>query len=237
MKLVVDAHTHTIASGHAYSTILENVAYAAKKGLELLGTTDHAPAMDGGTQPAYFINFGTLPRTIDGIEVRFGAELNIIDYDGNVDLDNFYLERMDYAIASLHPPCIPFGTLEQNTNAILKVMENPYVKILGHPGDPRYPIDCGAIVKKAEETETVIEINNASLTPGGFRKGSEVYIAEILGLCKKRGLPVILASDAHFATNIGSFENALKIIKETEFPEELIINRSVEMFKKCLKID
>ena len=229
MKFVIDAHTHTIASGHAYSTILENVDYASRNGIELLGITDHAPAMEGGTKPAYFLNFAAVPREISGLQLRMGAELNIIDYDGNVDLDKFYLEKMDYAIASLHPPCIPFGTLEENTNAILRAMENPYVKILGHPGDPRYPIDCKAIVDKSEETGTVIEINNASLIPDGFRKGSEVYISEILKLCKKKRVPVILASDAHFATKIGDFDYALKLIKEIDFPEELIINRSVEM--------
>ncbi len=237
MKFVLDAHTHTTASGHAYSTLIENVEYAANEGLELLGITDHAPAMEGGTQPAYFINFGVIPREIKGVQVRMGVELNIMDYDGNVDLDKFYLERMEYAVASMHPPCIPFGTMEENTNAILRVMENPYVKILGHPGDPRYPIDCKAIVDKSEETGTLIEINNASLKPGGFRKGSEVYIAELLGLCKKKGVPVILASDAHFATYIGHFEHCEKILEETNFPEELVVNRSVEMFKKCLKIN
>lgn len=237
MKFVLDAHTHTIASGHAYSTLLENVAYAADMGLELLGVTDHAPAMEGGTKSAYFLNFGTIPREINGIQLRMGAELNIMDYDGNVDLDKFYLERMDYAIASLHPPCIPFGNQDENTNAILKAMENPYIKILGHPGDPRYPIDCKAIVNKSEETGTMIEINDASLIPGGFRKGSELYITELLKLCKKKSLPVILASDAHFATHIGNFSNAVKLIEETNFPEELIINTSVEMFKKCLKIN
>ena len=61
MKFVLDAHTHTIASGHAYSTLLENVAYAADMGLELLGVTDHAPAMEGGTKPEFFLNFGTFP--------------------------------------------------------------------------------------------------------------------------------------------------------------------------------
>ena len=86
--------------------------------------------------------------------------------------------------------------MEENTNAVLKAMENPYVKILGHPGDPRYPIDCKAIVDKAVETETLIEINDASLIPNGFRKGSEVYIGEILKLCQKKNFPVILASDA-----------------------------------------
>ena len=236
MKYVLDAHTHTIASGHAYSTIMENAAYAAEAALELLGITDHAPAMAGGTQPSYFLNFSTIPREISGVEIYMGAELNIMDYDGNIDLDEFYLQRMDYAIASLHPPCIPFGTMEENTNAVLKAMENPYVKILGHPGDPRYPIDCKAIVDKAVETETLIEINDASLIPNGFRKGSEVYIGEILKLCQKKNFPVILASDAHFATHIGKFDNALRLINEAGFPEELIINRSKELFKNFLKL-
>lgn len=236
MKYVLDAHTHTIASGHAYSTIMENAAYAAEAGLELLGITDHAPAMAGGTQPSYFLNFSTIPREISGVEIYMGAELNIMDYDGNIDLDEFYLQRMDYAIASLHPPCIPFGTMEENTNAVLKAIENPYVKILGHPGDPRYPIDCKAIVDKAVETETLIEINDASLIPNGFRKGSEVYIGEILKLCQKKNFPVILASDAHFATHIGKFDNALRLINEAGFPEELIINRSKELFKNFLKL-
>lgn len=43
MDIVVDSHTHTIASGHAYSTILENALAAKNKGLKLLCTTDHAP--------------------------------------------------------------------------------------------------------------------------------------------------------------------------------------------------
>ena len=201
-----------------------------------MGITDHAPAMAGGTQPSYFLNFSTIPREISGVEIYMGAELNIMDYDGNIDLDEFYLQRMDYAIASLHPPCIPFGTMEENTNAVLKAMENPYVKILGHPGDPRYPIDCKAIVDKAVETETLIEINDASLIPNGFRKGSEVYIGEILKLCQKKDFPVILASDAHFATHIGKFDNALRLINEAGFPEELIINRSKELFKNFLKL-
>lgn len=234
MKYVLDAHTHTIASGHAYSTLMENVDYAASAGLKLIGITDHGPAMAGGTKPAYFLNFNVIPREIKGVKIKMGAELNILDYDGRVDLDKFYLERMDYAIASLHPPCIPFGTLEENTNAILRAMENPYIKILGHPGDPRYPIDCEAIVNKSEETGTLIEINNSSLIPNGFRKGSEAYITEILKLCLKKQLPIILASDAHFCTHIGDFGYALKLLEEIGFPDELVVNTSLEMLEKYI---
>ena len=45
-----------------------------------------------------------------------------------------------------------------------------------------------------------------------------------------------LASDAHFATHIGKFDNALRLINEAGFPEELIINRSKELFKNFLKL-
>jgi len=234
MKYVLDAHTHTIASGHAYSTLMENINYASSIGLELIGITDHAPAMEGGTKPSYFINFSVIPREINGIKIKMGVELNILDYDGRVDLDKFYLERLDYAIASLHPPCVPFGSLEENTNAILRAMENKYVKILGHPGDPRYPIDCNAIVDKSEETGTLIEINNASLVPNGFRKGSEVYISEILRLCMKKQIPIILASDAHFCTHIGDFGYAVKLLEEIGFPDELVVNTSVKMLEKYI---
>lgn len=54
---VLDLHTHTYASGHAYNTMNE-MAYAAKeKGLQLLGITDHAPAMPVFERPASFFEF------------------------------------------------------------------------------------------------------------------------------------------------------------------------------------
>lgn len=50
MKYVLDAHTHTIASGHAYSTIREMAKAASEKGLELLGITEHSMKMPGTCQ-------------------------------------------------------------------------------------------------------------------------------------------------------------------------------------------
>ena len=48
MEFTLDLHTHTVASGHAYSTVQEMAKAAADKGLKLLGITEHAqgiPAM------------------------------------------------------------------------------------------------------------------------------------------------------------------------------------------------
>ena len=54
MKIEVDTHCHTIASGHAYSTIVENAKAASEKGLKMIAITDHGPAMPGTFHEAYF---------------------------------------------------------------------------------------------------------------------------------------------------------------------------------------
>ena len=56
MKAIIDMHTHTVASGHAYSTIHENVQFAKKHGIKILGMSDHGPDMLGGPQLYFFNN-------------------------------------------------------------------------------------------------------------------------------------------------------------------------------------
>ena len=56
MNYVLDVHTHTIASGHAYNTMREMAKAASEKGLELLGITEHAMAMPGTCHEYYFQN-------------------------------------------------------------------------------------------------------------------------------------------------------------------------------------
>ena len=54
---LLDVHTHTIMSGHAFSTIQEMVTAAAQKGLQVLGITEHGPSIPGACDPIYFRNF------------------------------------------------------------------------------------------------------------------------------------------------------------------------------------
>ena len=122
MNYVLDVHTHTLTSGHAYSTIKEMAEAASEQGLQLLGITEHAPIMDGAPNWIYFSNLRVVPRQMYGVELMLGVELNIIDYDGHVDLDPAIMERVDLRIASLHDLCIASGTLEQNTNATINAI-------------------------------------------------------------------------------------------------------------------
>jgi putative hydrolase len=74
MKFVLDSHTHTIASGHAYNTIREMVIAAKEKGLELLAITDHGPKMTGAFSEFYFVNFGAVEKNRLGVELLLGSE-------------------------------------------------------------------------------------------------------------------------------------------------------------------
>ena len=235
MKLRMDTHTHSIASGHAYSTVDENMRWAAEQGLELVALTDHAPGMKDTTGHAYFANLHVLPEKLHGVRLLKGIELNIMDFDGKVDMDDKVLSRLDLAIASLHLPCIQPGSRKENTVALVKAMENPYVDIIGHPGDPRYDVDYKEVFRQAKATGTLLEVNNASLIPGGFRDGSEKYVKELLVMSMEEGVPVVLGSDAHFYTGIGDFSHALSLLKEIGFPEELVLNTDPVRFLASLK--
>jgi len=227
MKNVIDVHTHTIASGHAYTTLLENAREAALKGIKVLGVSDHGPKMPGGPHIFYFGNLKVVPRDLFGIKILRGCEANIIDFEGNIDIPERIQNSLDYIIASLHDVCIEPGTIDENTNAYLKVMENPNVMIIGHPGNPSFPINIEAFVKKAKEKGIIIEINSSSFK--GARRGCEQTCYDIARLCRDYGVKLIFGSDAHTCYQIGEFHEAIELIKDLNIPEELIMN--IDEFK------
>ena len=143
MHYEADTHTHTLASGHAYNTIMEMVQAAAAKGLKALAITDHTKGvpgheMKGAPEDIYFRNFVVIPRDINGVHLLMGAEVNILN-GGSVDLSERALRQQDIVIASIHKQCYDNEGLEANTQALLKVIENPYVDIIGHPDDSNTP--------------------------------------------------------------------------------------------------
>ena len=225
MKAIIDMHTHTVASGHAYSTIHENIQFAKKHGMKFLGTSDHGSTMTGGPAEYFFHNLKVVPREMDGVKILRGMEANILDVNGNIDeLDSKALDGLDYLIASLHIVCIEPSTKEDNTMAIINVMDKEKVKIIGHPDDARYELDYEAIVKKAKEKNILLEVNNSSLSPNTSREGARENILKYLELCKEYGVRIIMGTDSHICYDIGVFQYAEAIIEEANFPKELVIN-------------
>lgn len=224
MTYVMDLHTHTIASGHAYSTLQENIEAARQRGLQFLGLSEHGPSMAGGPDILYFLNYKIIPRQYGDLQLYCGVEANITDYEGHLDLDDFALERMDYCIASMHTLIVTPGSVSENTMASIHAMENPYVRILGHPDDSRYPLDYEELVRAAANLGVALEVNNSSLHPLSARQGARENITTLLQYCMRYGVSVLLGTDSHISSSVGDFTQADQLLKELGFPQELIIN-------------
>lgn len=239
MNIKLDVHTHTVASGHAYSSIREMAREASKKGLKLLGITEHAPGIPGTCTPIYFENLRVVPREMYGVELMLGAEINILDYNGKLSLEDGVIDKLDVRIAGIHNFCYTPGTIEQNTNAIIETIKNPKIDIISHPDDGLCPLDYDVIVQAAKKYNTLLELNNNSINPinQNHRKNARENSILMLKLCKKYNVQIIISSDAHIDTDVGRFNFAYEILNEVDFPEELIINKSVIDFKKKIQLN
>ena len=75
MTLEVDTHTHTILSGHAWSTLRENCCAARGRGMKGLCLTEHAPGIEGGAPSFIPHSQRMLPQEVEGIRVYQGIPL------------------------------------------------------------------------------------------------------------------------------------------------------------------
>ena len=232
---LLDIHTHSIASGHGSTDTIADLARAAvAKGLKLLGVSDHAPSTMCAGTTSYFRGLVMAPRHHLGMELLYGVELNILDYAGHIDLDTATLSSLDYAIASIHRPNLRPGNIKQNTSAYIGAMKNPYVSVIGHCDDARYPVDYDALVKEAVNSHVLLEINNSSLSPDGYRGDTRDNVRRIMHLCKAARHPVLLSSDSHGKEHVGDFSYIEPFLKECRFPESLVINHSPAALKRFL---
>ncbi len=246
MKVVKDYHIHSIYSrnNHGKSTPEENVKKALDVKLEEIAISDHGPRhyLYGITQK----NIKKLNREIKELNTKYeninilqGIECNILSYEGDSDIDETVKENCDMIMGGFH-----FGVLfknlksfyrfyvlnfigrfslrvneyitQLNTEAVVNFMKKNDIKILTHPGE-KIPVDIREIAKTAEEEEIYLEIN-----------ASHKHLStEDLKCIKDFNIKVIIGSDAHHKNNIGNYENALKRIKDSEFPLEKVINLEV----------
>lgn len=225
MKVKADLHTHTLVSGHAYSTLQEMAKAASEKELDILGITEHGPSIPGTCNPMYFHNLHVIPREMYGVRLLLGCEINILDTAGTLDLPESEIALLDFGIAGIHDICWKGGTIEENTNGVINVMKNPAISMISHPGDGTASLDFEELVKVSKETGTILEINNHSLSP--FRKKKDAALPnnlKILKLCKRYEVPVMLGSDAHISFQIADYGRLYPLLSQVEFPDTLILN-------------
>ena len=224
MHIEVDAHSHTVASGHAYSTLAENVLAASQQNLKLLAITDHGPAMPGAPHPWFFQNMKVIPRVIHGVGILRGVEANIINSDGEIDIHVPLHENMDIILASLHDPVISPSTKNINTDTVIKAMASGKMDIFAHGGNPSFPIDVDEVALAAASYSVLIEINNSSFTTS--RAGSEKNCEALAEAVARHDGRLIFGSDAHIACNVGKFNECLALVQKIDFPLDSILSLS-----------
>ena len=233
MKIIADTHCHTLASGHAYSTLTENVKAAKEKGLYAVAVTDHTGDMPGAPHKWYLGCMHMIPRELYGVKILRGAEVNIIDKNGTLDVEEDLLVCLDWVVASMHDFVSPmYNDVDACTNAWLNVAKNPHVNVIGHSGVEHYKYDYERVIPEFGRNGKLVEINNSSFK---IRKTAAENCKTIAKLCKKYNVPVILNSDAHFHANIGNVDSSIKLLEEIGFPEELIVNANIDRFNDYLK--
>ena len=221
LKLEADLHTHTLVSHHAYSTLRENCEAAAELGLKGIAMTDHSPGTPDGAHILHFLNLRSLPRKICGVTVLRGVETNIMDRTGALDMEEKHLAPLEWVVASMHNRCMNEKSPEACTQAYLAVAEDPHVDVIGHCTNGDFPFDHERCLKKFRECGKLVEINESSIV---YRTGSRENSIEVLKLCKKYDIPVVVDSDCHFSGLIGLCPTAWQLIEDTGFPHRLILN-------------
>lgn len=225
-SIEADMHCHTLASTHAYSTVAEMVSYAAKIGLKAFAVTDHGPSMPDSPHLWHFGGLNSLPDYMEGIRVFSGAEVDIMNFDAELDLPQDCLSSLDWVVASFHEACCPHGTYQQHTQTYLKLAENPYVSAIGHSAGQNYLYDFEKVLPVFRDKHKLVEINN--------NQAETDLCRQLALLCKNLRVPVVVSSDAHCCYNLKNVQKSLSLLESIEFPPELIMNRRLETLEKWM---
>jgi putative hydrolase len=228
VRLLADLHTHTVASGHAYSTYTELAHVARVKDLELIAVTDHGPSVPQGAHPWYFWNAKVVPSVLNGVRVLKGCEANpSLTEENGIDLPNELLRLLDFVSVGFHP-LTGFDDRDRtkNTEALLRVIENPLVDQVTHPGNEyEFPLDLDAVVAAAVTHDVILELNDHSFAPTSARSHGSSREREFAAAAFASGAPIAIGSDAHHASQVGHFDAAIDAASALGITEERLVNR------------
>jgi DNA polymerase (family X) len=220
-----DVHMHTNATdGH--NTIREMADAALAVGYRYIAITDHSKnlAMTNGLDEKRALEHIARIRAVDEemggrIRVFTGIEVDILA-DGALDLEDEVLAQMDVVIASIHTRFDQ--SREEMTARILRAIENPYVRILGHPTgrlllrrEP-FALDLGLILSRAAALGVAVEHNAA---PERLDLNDRD-----LRLAKELGCRIVINSDSHDARNLGKLEYGLRQLKRAWLEPQDVLN-------------
>ena len=220
-----DLHMHT-DSTDGHNTIREMADAALACGYRYIAITDHSKnlAMTNGLDEKRALEQLQRVREVDRlmegrIRVLTGIEVDILA-DGALDLDDEVLAQMEIVIASVHTRFEQ--SREEMTARVLRAIENPYVRILGHPTgrlllrrEP-FALDLGLVLRRASELRVAVEHNAA---PERLDLNDRD-----LRLAKELGCRIVISSDSHDARNLGRMDYGIRQLRRAWLSPEDVLN-------------
>jgi DNA polymerase (family 10) len=232
-----DVHMHTHATD-GRNSISEMAEAALACGFEYIAITDHSKnlAMTNGLDDQRALEHVKRIREVDEqmagrIRVFTGIEVDILG-DGALDLSDEVLAQMDVVIASVHTRFDQ--SREETTARVLRAIENPYVRILGHPTgrlllrrEP-FALDMGAVLRRAAELGVAVEHNAA---PERLDLNDRD-----LRLAKELGCKIVINSDSHDARNLGKMDYGIRQLRRAWLgPADVLNTLSAPDFLAALR--
>jgi len=220
-----DLHMHTNATD-GNNTILEMAEAAAERGYEYIAITDHSKnlAMTNGLDEKRALDHIKRIRKVDKdlagkIRVLPGIEVDILA-DGALDLDDAVLAEMDIVVASVHTHFNQPAA--QMTDRILRALENPHTRILGHPTgrlllrrEP-FALDLEAVLRRAAKLGVAVE-HNAAPERLDLRD-RDLRLAHELG-CK-----ITIDTDAHHTTQLDNMRFGIPQLRRAWLTPAAVLN-------------
>jgi DNA polymerase (family X) len=232
-----DIHMHTQATD-GRNTILEMAEAALARGYEYIAITDHSKnlAMVNGLDDERALEHLKQIQAIDAqmegrIRVLTGIEVDILG-DGAIDLSNDVLAQMDVVIASVHS--LFQMPKEEMTERLLKAIENPYVRILGHLTGRKllrrdaYEMDLGAVLKHAAKHRVAVEHNS---------NPNRLDLCDIdLRRARESGCSIVINTDAHHTSDMDLMHYGVRQLRRAWLTKADVLNtRPVEDFLAALR--
>ena len=216
---------HTTASD-GRGSITEMAEAAVACGYKYIAITDHSKvlAMTGGLDEKraleHIQNIREVDRRMEGrIRVFTGIEVDILA-DGSLDMADEVLAQMDVVIASVHTRFEQ--SRDEMTDRVLKAIENPNVRILGHPTgrlllrrEP-FALDMGKVLRRCAELGVAVEHNAA---PERLDLNDRD-----LRLAKELGCKIVINTDAHDARTLGKMEYGIRQLRRAWLEPADVLN-------------
>ena len=232
-----DVHMHT-AETDGHNSIREMAEAALAVGYRYIAITDHSKnlAMTNGLDDKraleHVARIREANREMEGrIRVFAGIEVDILK-DGALDLEDETLAQLEIVVASVHTHLAQ--SREEMTARILRAIENPYVRILGHPTGRHlllrepFALELGVVLRRAAELGVAVEHNAA---PERLDLNDRD-----LRLARELGCKIVINSDSHDARNLGKMEYGLRQLRRAWLgPQDVLNTLEAEAFLESLR--